>query len=150
MWRIETAELWMKVIRVEKFLAAVPERVWEIISDHRGMDRWLVPGMQVRLEPEGDPPPNGRGAIRVIERFGYCGREEVLAFEAPRRMTYTVLDGFPIDDHLGELLLEPRDGGTHLVWTVKFAPRYWGTGWLLQAIVSRVLRRGLTRLPALL
>lgn len=140
----------MHTIKEEKVLNASQTAVWEAISDHCGMHRWLVPGMKVRLDPEGHPSPNGEGAVRVIERFGYSGRERVVEFQPPRRMTYTLESGFPIDDHLGEIVLEPCDEGTRLTWRVRFAPRYWGTGWLISGVVRHVLRGGLRRLPRLL
>jgi uncharacterized protein YndB with AHSA1/START domain len=140
----------MIVLTQEKQVRASVEDVWDVISDHRGMHRWLVPGMRVRLDPEGDPVPNGTGAVRVIERFGYSGREEVLDFEPPQRMTYTLRSGFPIDDHLGEIRITDQDQGAQVRWTVRFAPRFPGTGWLIRIIVSHVLRSGLNRLPRLL
>jgi len=138
------------VVYKECVYDAPVDAVWAIISDHCGMNRWLVPGMKVHLEPEGIPAPNGVGAIRVIERFGYRGQEKVLSFEPPHRMSYTVLSGFPIQNHLGEIVLESRGEQTHLAWTVSFDTKYPGTGWFLKGIVHQVLGRGLQRLASLL
>lgn len=126
------------------------EAVWEVISDHCGMHRWLVPGMRVRLDPPGEVTPNGVGAVRVIERGGYAGREEVVRFEPPHRLSYRVLTGFPIDNHLGEIVLDGQGPKTQLCWTVTFDARYPGTGWLLKGIVDRVLGQGLARIHGLL
>lgn len=126
------------------------ETVWALVSDHCSMNRWLIPGMKVRLEPEGDPPPNGRGAIRLMTRGMYRGAEKILDFEPPHRMTYTVLYGFPIDNHLGEIVLMPTSKGTKLRWTVTFEARYYGTGFMMDAIVRRVLGQGLRRLEDVL
>jgi len=139
-----------KTVVVEHRFSAPVEVVWERVSDHRGMRRWLVPGMNVRLQWEGEPAPNGKGAVRVIEGAGVRAVEEIVEFEAPHRMVYEVLSGFPIKDHRGEITLEPEDGTTLLVWAVRFKPRYPGTGGVLRWIVRRVFRRGLRRLEDLI
>ena len=84
-----------EIVVEHRFTAAV-DVVWEKVSDHCGMRRWLVPGMSVRLQREGDPAPNGKGAVRVIEGAGVRAVEEVVEFEPPNRMVYVVLSGFPI------------------------------------------------------
>lgn len=137
-------------IVVEHRFTAVVDVVWEKVSDHCGMRRWLVPGMSVRLQREGEPAPNGKGAVRVIEGAGVRAVEEVVEFEPPNRMVYVVLSGFPIKEHRGEIRLEPEGGTTRLVWTVRFDPRYPGTGGILRWIVRGVFSRGLRRLEELI
>ena len=136
------------LIREERLFNASVESVWAVVSEHRRLPEWLTPGLRVRVEPEGVPAPNGVGAVRVMERGRYRGMEKVVVFEPPHRLSYTVVTGFPVVDHLGEMVLEPCEGSTRLVWTVTFSPRYPGTGWLLNAIVKRVLHKGLERLGA--
>ena len=138
-----------EIVVEHRFTAAV-DVVWEKVSDHCGMRRWLVPGMSVRLQREGDPAPNGKGAVRVIEGAGVRAVEEVVEFEPPNRMVYVVLSGFPIKEHRGEIRLAPEGGTTRLVWTVGFDPRYPGTGGILRWIVRGVFSRGLRRLEELI
>ena len=138
-----------EIVVEHRFTAAV-DVVWEKVSDHRGMRRWLVPGMSVRLQREGEPAPNGKGAVRVIEGAGVRAVEEVVEFEPPNRMVYVVLSGFPIKEHRGEIRLEPEGGTTRLVGTVRSDPRYPGTGWILRWIVRGVFSRGLRRLEELI
>ena len=137
-------------IVVEHRFTAVVDVVWEKVSDHCGMRRWLVPGMSVRLQREGEPAPNGKGAVRVIEGAGVRAVEEIVEFEPPNRMVYVVLSGFPIKEHRGEIRLEPEGSTTRLVWTVGFDPRYPGTGGILRWIVRGVFSRGLRRLEELI
>ena len=137
------------VVYKQRLYDASVDAVWAIISDHCGMHRWLVPGMKVRLEPEGVPAPNGVGAVRVIERVGFKAIEKVVLFEPPHRMNYTVLKGFPIKSHLGEVVLQAQGEQTQVSWTVTFDPKYPGTGWFLKAIVNNVIGNGLKRLASL-
>ena len=133
-------------IRHEALFPVDIERLWEVVSDHRGMNTWFVPGMHIRLDPEGSPEANGKGAVRIFERAGYQVVEEVVDFEPPHRFTYTVLKGFPIRDHLGELCLERAGDQTRLVWTIGFEAKVPGTGWLVKGMITRLLRKGFRRL----
>jgi uncharacterized protein YndB with AHSA1/START domain len=137
-------------IHLERRYAAPIEAVWAVVADHRGMSRWLAPGMRIRLEPQGSPTPDGVGAVRVIGRAGLAVAEEVLEFEPPRRLVYTVRSGFPLEDHRGVVVLSEDEGATRLTWTITFEPRYPGTGWLVVVIVRLVFLLGLTRLGRLL
>ena len=47
------------------------------------------------LEREGDPAPNGVGAIRVLSSVGPPLREEVIAYQPPTRFSYKLLSGAP-------------------------------------------------------
>ena len=137
-------------IHKERLYPVPIEDVWSVISDHRSLHRWLVPGMKVRLDPEGVPAPNGLGAIRVIEGWGVRVREEVVEYAPPTRLCYTVLSGFPLDNHLGQIDLSTRDNQTHLSWRVTFEPHIPGTGWLMYRIVNATFGQGLARLGRLL
>jgi uncharacterized protein YndB with AHSA1/START domain len=123
-------------IKLARQIAAPPEAVFEVLADHRGMVNWSM-AREVVLRHEGDPPPNGVGAVRVIRAGGIAVEEEVTAFEPPKRMEYRVVAGFPIRDHRGEVRLEPVGDGTRLVWEVQCRPRFPGTGWLLRPLLTR-------------
>jgi uncharacterized protein YndB with AHSA1/START domain len=125
-------------IEVTQAIAAPPDEVFAIYTDHVGWERWA--GVkEVVLRQTGDPPPNGLGAIRVIRARGMAIEEEITAFEPPRRLGYRLVAGAPVRDHAGEVRFEPDAAGTRVTWTVRFRPLVPGTGWL----VGRVLERGL-------
>ena len=66
------------------------------------------------------------------------GTQQVLTFEEPSRMTYTVVKGgLPMSNHLGEVLMaEGEEEGTTLVtWRCRFTSP-WGLGWLNRMIVE--------------
>ena len=77
---------------------------------------------------------------------GFAGgmREEVLSFEPPKRMTYTVIGGFfPIVEHEGEVVFEPEGDGTLVIWRCHFKPKIPGLGGILERIVTSTFRRSL-------
>jgi uncharacterized protein YndB with AHSA1/START domain len=104
-------------------VAAPPEVVFDVLTDHRRYPE-ITQLRRAELEREGEPEPNGVGAIRVLSAVpvGPPMREEVLAYERPRRFSYTVLSGLPLRDHVGTVELEPSDGGTKVTYAIRTTP----------------------------
>jgi uncharacterized protein YndB with AHSA1/START domain len=130
-------------VEVQQLIAAPVQRVWDQYTDHVSWTDWAGLG-RVRLEREGVPAPNGVGCVRAISSFGVSVSEEVLSFDPPRRMTYRIVrGGLPIKDHLGEVVFEPRDGGTLVTWRCQFDSRIPGLGGAFRAVITRLFRNGL-------
>lgn len=121
--------------------AATPERVFDVLTDHRAYPSF-TPLRRVELEREGEPPPNGVGAIRVLHAVGPPIREEVTLFERPRRFSYRLLSGAPVRDHVATVTLDPENGGTRVVYTINSTP----TVPLGKAAVLAVLKLSIRRL----
>ena len=121
-------------------------RVWEAISDHRGLDQWLIPGAKITLEPEGQDDPNGVGAVRVIRAAGVDVAERIVEFVPQERFSYTLLRGAPITNHLGEVRLEDHPKGTTVRWSIRFDATLPGTGAILSAGIRVFIGMGLRRL----
>jgi len=105
----------------EREVAAPPETIFEVLVDHRGYAA-ITSLRRSELEREGEPAPNGVGAIRVLGAVGPPLREEVLTYEEPRRFSYKLLSGLPVRDHVGTVELTPQDGGTRIVYAVRTMP----------------------------
>jgi uncharacterized protein YndB with AHSA1/START domain len=111
----------MASFRFERQVAAPPEVVFDVLTDHRRYPE-ITALRKAELEREGEPAPNGLGAIRVLTVAGPPMREEVIAFERPRRFSYKVLSGLPVRNHVGTVELTPADGGTHVTYAVRTTP----------------------------
>jgi uncharacterized protein YndB with AHSA1/START domain len=96
-------------IRVQARAAAPVQTVWAVLSAQKGMAAW-APIRAVALEREGDPPPDGIGAIRVLSRPPFEIREEITGADVPVRLAYRMLSGLPVRDYTGETTLTPLDG----------------------------------------
>ncbi len=105
----------------ERQVAAPPETVFEVLTDHRRYSE-ITPLRRSVLEREGEPAPNGVGAIRKLSAVGPPLREEVIGYEAPARFSYKLLSGAPLRDHVGTVELTQRDGGTWFVYAVRTTP----------------------------
>jgi uncharacterized protein YndB with AHSA1/START domain len=105
----------------QRLIPAPPEVVWEVLTNHVGYAD-MLPVRRVWLEREGDPAPNGLGAIRALATVGPPLREEVIGWEPPRRFAYRLLSGAPVRDHVGTVELEPAGDGTRMTYRVETTP----------------------------
>lgn len=102
-------------------VGAPPETVFDVLTDHRRYAE-ITPLRKSVLEREGDPAPNGVGAIRAVTSVGPPLREEIVSYQPPSRFSYKVISGAPVRDHLGTVLLEPAGAGTKITYAVRMTP----------------------------
>jgi uncharacterized protein YndB with AHSA1/START domain len=130
-------------IEVRRHFAAPPQQVWDVYTDHAGWSAWAG-FKRSRLQVEGAPEKNGVGAVRVLGTGPVDAVEEVLEFEPPKRMTYTIVrGGLPMKNHLGEVVFEPDGDGTLVTWRCRFDSGIPGLGGALRVMVRRVFRTAL-------
>jgi uncharacterized protein YndB with AHSA1/START domain len=133
----------MASFTLQREVAAPVELVFDVLTDHRGYDK-ITPLRSSTLEREGEPAPNGVGAVRVLKLAGPPIREEVTEFEPPSRFAYKMLSGAPVRSHTGTVELAPSGTGTALVWRVDSiasipAPdAVWGG--IMRRVVGQLLR----------
>lgn len=120
-------------------IAATPETVFEVLTDHRKYSE-LTPLRKSELEREGEADVNGVGAIRKLTVAGPPMREEVIAYEAPSRFSYTVLSGLPVRDHVGTVELTAENGGTKMVYAVRTQPTLPVVGFAVVAAVKQAIK----------
>lgn len=111
----------MASFTLKREIAAPPEVVFDVLTDHRLYSE-LTPLRRSELEREGEPAPNGVGAVRRLTAVGPPMREEVVAYERPRRFSYKVLSGLPVRDHLGTVSLEAEGAGTKMTYALRTTP----------------------------
>ena len=102
---------------IERTVAAPVETVFARLTDHRAYAS-MTPMRQSVLETEGEPAPNGVGAVRRLSLVGPPLRERVTAYDEPAHFAYTLLSGLPVREHVGDVRLEPTGAGTRLVYRV--------------------------------
>jgi uncharacterized protein YndB with AHSA1/START domain len=120
--------------------AAPPETVFAVLADATRWHEWA--GVSVGTsawEREGDPAPGGVGAIRRLGRWPVFGREQIVEYEPPAHMAYTILSGIPVRGYHADVDLRPADGGTTIRWSGAFEPKIPGTGTLLAAVLHRTV-----------
>jgi uncharacterized protein YndB with AHSA1/START domain len=130
----------MASFRYVRQVAAPPETVFDVLTDHRRYTE-ITPLRKAELEREGEPTPNGLGAIRVLSALpGPPMREEVIGYERPSRFSYKILSGLPVRDHVGTVELKSTDGGTQVTYAVKTTPTIPLAGPVFMAILKKAIR----------
>jgi hypothetical protein len=130
----------MASFRYVRQVAAPPEVVFDVLTDHRRYTE-ITPLRKAELEREGEPTPNGLGAIRVLSALpGPPMREEVIAYERPTRFSYKILSGLPVRDHVGTVELRAAGNDTELVYAVKTTPTIPLSGPVFMAILKKAIR----------
>jgi carbon monoxide dehydrogenase subunit G len=98
---------------VDVTVGAAPDAVWEKVGDFGGIGAFF-PGIDsFRLE----------GDDRIIGMFGMEIRERLVSRDdAARRITYSVVDGVPIDSHEATITVEPDGEGSKVTWAYAVTP----------------------------
>ena len=136
-------------LEVEARSAAPPDVVFELLADATTWQDWA--GLTVprsRWEREGVPAPGGVGAVRRLGRGPFGASEEILAYDPPHRLSYTVLSGLPVRRYRADVELEPDGDGTRIRWRAAFEPTVPGTGALLRRFLTATLGSFARRLAA--
>jgi uncharacterized protein YndB with AHSA1/START domain len=129
----------MASFRYVRQAAAPPEIVFDVLTDHRRYNE-ITPLRKAELEREGEPAPNGLGAIRVLTVAGPPMREEVIAYERPSRFSYKILSGLPVRDHVGTVELKAANGGTEITYAVKTTPTLPLVGPVFMLVLKKAIR----------
>lgn len=134
---------------VRTWSSAPPEQVFELVADANTWSRWAGPMiMSSGFGEEGSPAPGGVGAVRRLGSRWFSTKEEIVEYDPPHYLAYTILGRSPLRDYRAIVALDPSDGGTRITWAGAFEPVVPGTGpvfaWLLKRIVGG-MARGLAR-----
>jgi uncharacterized protein YndB with AHSA1/START domain len=126
--------------------SAAPEQVFALLADAPRWKDWAGPLIrEAYWDREGEPAPGGVGAIRRLGSKPFYGREEIVEYDPPRRLSYTIVSGQPVRNYRAEVDLTPLDGGTHIRWASRFEPAVPGTGaamrWYLRRIIAGFTKR---------
>jgi Polyketide cyclase / dehydrase and lipid transport len=120
---------------------ASPEAVFAVLADATRWREWA--GFMITVsewEREGDPAPGGVGAIRRLGRPPAYASEQILEYDPPRHLAYTIVRGLPVRGYHADIdFLGSPDGGTTIRWSGAFEPKIPGTGALFAAVLGRIV-----------
>ena len=135
----------MRTVHVSRTIPAPAEGVFDLLSDHARYDRFRgINGSE--LLREGDPAPNGVGALRRVKARPFSFDEEITAYERPSRLEYLIVKlNVPFDHHGGTIRLSPESGGIRVDWQSSFTVPTPLVGGLQEIIWQPALSRGFGR-----
>jgi uncharacterized protein YndB with AHSA1/START domain len=135
----------MRSIHVTRSIAAPPAAVFDRLADHANYEHFR-PIHASRLLREGEPPPNGVGAVREIKVRPLTFEEEITAYERPTRLDYLIVQlNVPFEHHGGTIRLSPNGDGTDVDWRSSYTVPTPLVGGLQELVWQPVLARGFRR-----
>ncbi|HUY23117.1 MAG TPA: SRPBCC family protein [Acidimicrobiales bacterium] len=113
--------------------------VWPLVGE---VARWKEWAWMTRtsLLREGDPPPDGVGALRRFAVGPGGSQEEVVAWDPPRHLGYVAVRGLPVRYYRADVHLDDDGGGTLVTWRCELEPLVPGTGPALRFALRRMVR----------
>jgi uncharacterized protein YndB with AHSA1/START domain len=126
---------------------AKAEHVWAVVTDYAGYARF--PGITAaNLRTPGRAQPAGVGAVREVTAGAATFVEEILEFDAPRRLVYKIIESRPIkiDHEFGCMQLTARGDQTDLEWETRGKVGVPLVGGLLEYPMRFVIQRSFERI----
>jgi carbon monoxide dehydrogenase subunit G len=94
-------------------IAATPDATWAVVGDFHGLGDWM-PGIDESVS-EGDD--------RVLSMMGMSIRERLVGRDdANRSITYSIVDGAPVESHEATITVHDADGSSRVTWDVTAEP----------------------------
>ena len=136
----------MRTVRVERTIHSAPEEVFEMLTDHAGYARFR--GVRsAELVREGTRERNGEGAMRRLVIGPVRFEEEIVGFNAPRRMDYVIRDmNLPFSHEGGTISVDPKENGAQVVWESTFGVPAGPVSGPMTAFAAFSVRRGFERI----
>ena len=120
-------------VRRERWTDAPKAVLVERLRDTLNWPEWSPMTAAAIERPGADGSSSSPGEIRRFTSGKTVGREEVLAVEGDVALRYRLLEGLPMRDYIGEVVIEDRDGRRLVTWSSQFEPKIPMTGWLFKA-----------------
>jgi len=106
----------MRTVHVTRSIPAPIEDVFDLLADHAGYERFR-PIHASELVRQGEPPPNGVGALRRIKVRPLTFEEEITAYERPTRLDYLIVKlNVPFEHHGGSIRFSRVGDATDVDW----------------------------------
>lgn len=132
-------------IHVTRTIPGPPEPIFELLADHANYDRFRAINGS-KLLREGEPAPNGVGALREIKVRPLTFEEEITAYESPTRLDYLIVKlNAPLDHRGGSITLAPDGNATRVDWRSTFSVPTPMLGGVQELVWQPVLARGFRR-----
>ncbi|WP_299244796.1 SRPBCC family protein [uncultured Aquimarina sp.] len=111
-----------KQLRIERFIHAPIDKVWEVVSDHKGMTSWMPMIKEVDLTKANSQGEWGEGCERNCQFGPDLLEEKIVHWDPPYGYAYMIADMHIVKNHLGYFQLTEKIEGTEVIWTQYYDP----------------------------
>jgi Polyketide cyclase / dehydrase and lipid transport len=119
--------------------AAPVEEIWSLVGEAGRWKEWSFLDRSDIIR-SGIPAPDGVGALRRFTRYGIGSTEEVVAWEPPHHLAYSIIKGFPVRHHRADVVCTSDGDGTTINWSATFDELVPGTGHLMTLVTKRLIQ----------
>jgi uncharacterized protein YndB with AHSA1/START domain len=135
----------MKSVQVTRTIPAPADQVFDLLADHAHYDRFRgIRGSE--LLREGEPAPNGVGAMRRVLIGPLTFDEEVTGYERPSQLEYLIVRlNVPFEHEGGRIRLSEDGSATRVEWRSSFRVPVPILGAAIEVPWFIALRRGFRR-----
>ncbi|HVW79776.1 MAG TPA: SRPBCC family protein [Mycobacteriales bacterium] len=125
---------------------APQQKVFDLIADAPGWSTWAGPAIRWGgWVQQGDPAPGGVGAIRKLGSKLIGTREQILEYDPPHYLAYTILTPTPMKDYRAIVSVDREGEGCRITWAASFEGRFPGAGpvmaWVLKRFIGNLVVR---------
>jgi hypothetical protein len=128
---------------VRRTSSAPAATLFQLEADGSRWSDWAKPIVfQSSWERQGNPAPDGIGAVRRVGTWPIFMREKTVEYEQDRRHVYEVIGPrSPAKKYRAEATFTPNAaGGTDLVWSGSFTEGVRGTGPIMRAVMGGAIK----------
>lgn len=122
-----------QVVHSTRKTPATRNSVWALLNDSASWPDWTPIDECTVITPAAA----GRNEVRFVRNGRVQLREEIVARDPLRGLSYTVLSGLAVRDYRADIELVDDDDTTVITWHTEFRPRVVGTGWLYRRALQR-------------
>jgi polyketide cyclase/dehydrase/lipid transport protein len=110
----------MRTVDVTRSMPVPADTVFDLLADHANYDRFR--GIRrSELLSEGDPAPNGVGAMRLVVSGPIRFEEVITAYERPSKLDHLIVGiNAPFEHEGGSIRFAERGGWTKVDWSTSF------------------------------
>ncbi len=144
LWSVTGFKPSVSYVENEVWIAAPPEAVWPVITDHAAMGDWMP--FKGKLLRTGEDDHNGKGALRELKGMGMKIVEEVTQWRFEKSYTYRLTGGAPVKNHRGDVTLTEENGGTRVRWSIQFKSKIPGAGKIIATALKLTFKKALLTL----
>ncbi len=128
---------------INRTSSAPAATLFRLVADGANWSRWGKPMIvQSSWARQGNPPPDGVGAVRKIGMWPMLVQEEIVVYEQDHRHGYKLFaPATPAKDYYSEVVFTPNaTGGTDIRWAGSFIEGVSGTGPMMRASLGGAIK----------
>ncbi|WP_108802828.1 SRPBCC family protein [Aquimarina sp. Aq107] len=111
-----------KQLDIGRFIKAPINKVWDVVSDHKGMTSWMPMIKEVDLTIANQSGEWKEGCERRCQFGPDLLEEKIVHWDPPYGYAYMIADMHIVKNHLGYFKLIEKMEGTEIIWTQYYDP----------------------------